>query len=114
MKEIQQFIKKFSEKEIPNIIKKGRNYYLIKEELKDLVKEYFSIGLPLGEYKREFKPTPALLEILSKNSNNKIFINKKAEWLFLCGRDVFEDNIVREGEIKDIFLVQNEETKTWD
>jgi ribosome biogenesis protein Nip4 len=109
MKEIQQFIKKFSDKEIPNIIKKGRDYYLVKPELLGVVQDYFSIGLPLGSYKKEFKPTSALLEILSKNSENKVFINKKAEWLFLCGRDVFGANIVKKGKIKNMFLVQNEQ-----
>jgi ribosome biogenesis protein Nip4 len=66
-----------------------------------------SKGLTLGVQKKNFKPSLYLLEKLSKISDNKLFINDKAEWLFLCGRDVFLDNIVEDNSSNKLFLVQN-------
>lgn len=66
-----------------------------------------SKGLSLGIQKKNFKPSLYLLEKISKLSENKIFINDKAEWLFLCGRDVFLDNVVEDNSSNKLFLVQN-------
>lgn len=65
----------------------------------------YSAGLPIT---RKGKPTIYSLEKQAKETKNKVYINKKAEWLFLCGRDVFWENVAKDDSEKDIFLVQNE------
>ena len=46
--------------------------------------------------------------MLSKDSKKKLYVNKKAEWLFLCGRDLFGSSIKRSDVKKGLVLVQNE------
>jgi len=99
------------------IVRIGRNYYLADKDvaaLRDSIKhDAFSLGIYLGEEKNPFQPTPALIDIISKlpgSDKKKIFVNKKAEWLFLCARNILEQSImknpnnIREG----LVLVQNE------
>ena len=112
MKALNEFLEKFTEEKIETVVKKGRNYYAADEELQKLAggidRDFFSIGIPLGEYKNDFRPSLALLEWLSKKSEKKAFINKKAEWMFLCGRDAFANNIVNSNVKNGLVLVQNE------
>lgn len=49
------------------------------------------------------------LRILGKQSNRKIILNKKAAWLFICGRDVFAENILSKQESSNIVLVIDED-----
>ena len=116
MDEIKKFISGFTKTDIGNIKKIGRRYFLAEKTLEKtsekINSEIFSIGIFLGEKKKEFRPTPALIDIIAKHSHKKIFITKKAEWLFLCDRDVFSDNIIKENEKKaGKVLVQNEKNE---
>ncbi|MFH1770483.1 MAG: hypothetical protein ABH828_02910 [archaeon] len=113
MIEINKFISQFTDKQIPNIEKIGKKYFLVSADQKKLSKDIgrkpFSAGIFLGEQKRNFQASPALVDMIAKLSDRKAFINKEAEWLFLCGRDVFEKNIVKKNVENGIVLVQNEE-----
>ncbi len=96
---INEFINKFTTENLGNIIKIGRGYYLVDSSLlkiKDKIgKDVFSIGVFLGEVKsKKFIPSIQLIDLLSTKSNKKIVVNNKAEWLFLCGRDVFKQSII--------------------
>ena len=71
--------------------------------------ELVSIGLFLGEEKnKKFISSLALLELLSKESDKKIYLDEKGEWLFVCGRDIFAESISK-ADFKDkgLVLVQN-------
>jgi len=111
MNDLDIFVKKFTE-EIPEYEKKGKKYFLVGNELKDVEKklnETISSGIILGESvdKGFFRPSIYLLEWISSKTKNKMFVNDKAEWLFLCGRDVLPESITKDNSDKDIFLVQN-------
>ena len=113
MNKLKTFCKYFTDKEIPDVVKIGRRYYQAEASLvsaKDKItsRDTFSIGLPLGEEKKGFQPSLALLDILAKTSDKKAFIAKKASWLFLCKRDVFEDSILQSKVKTGLVLVQNE------
>lgn len=86
-------------------------YYLDKETYysgeKENIKNLVASGLVLGHKKNNFKPSLYLLELIAKDSSKKIVINSKAEWLFLCGRDVFKDSILKKNAT-EFCLVQNE------
>ena len=64
----------------------------------------------------EFIPSPAFPDILAEKSQKKVTVNAKTEWLFLCGRDVFESSVMMrnsglsDSELKpgNLVLVQNE------
>ncbi len=96
---IKKFLDKFGFK--IDSVKYGKKHYLVDDSLDvDLIPK--SIGVFLGEESKEFKPSLALLELIAKKSDRKIFIDDKAEWLFLCGRSIKKAN-VSEG----LLLVQN-------
>ncbi|NQU98057.1 hypothetical protein HQ533_01195 [Candidatus Woesearchaeota archaeon] len=115
MDSINEFISKFTDKKINGIVKIGREYFFVQDEQKKLRekigKEVFSMGIFLGEKKKIFEPSPALIDMIAKLSDKKVFISKKAEWLFLCGRDVFMDSIVKKNTDSGLVLVQNEKNE---
>jgi ribosome biogenesis protein Nip4 len=83
--------------ELGVLIKKSRFLFAASSELHNFMKEmstdFFSIGTPLGETKRDFIPTPELVDFLSHHSDRKVFIGPKSEWMFLCGKDIFRKGI---------------------
>ena len=91
------------------IVQIGRKYYLVNKKLREQSKimnrrpEY--LGIYLGEKKKFFQASPALVDLASKNKNNKSVITDKAEWMFLCGKDVFGENA--EGKTEGTVFVQN-------
>jgi len=111
MNDLNEFIRQFTEEDILHV-KDGERYYFKHPDVETakamLEDQPLAPSILLGTKKKHFKPTLFLLEQLSKKSSNKVFINNKAEWLFLCGRDVFEDNISKDNSTAKIFLVQNE------
>jgi ribosome biogenesis protein Nip4 len=111
MNDIDSFTKKFTSEKC-NYIKLGKKYYFASEETKNIAKTISSpmaIGVLLGEAdeKKDFRASIYLLEWLSSRTKNKLFVNDKAEWLFLCGRDVLPESITKDESTEDIFLVQN-------
>ena len=101
---MKKFIQKFTKEKIESQRIKNKHYFFEKE----IHPRAISAGLYLGSEGKEFKPSLALLEILSPKTQNKVFVNSKAEWLFICGRDVFMNNVVKDKSEEDVFLVQNE------
>ncbi len=112
MKKLNEFISIFANIAMENVVKHGRKYYDVSPELQvmsdNISSDLFSIGVFLGEDSGNFIPSLALLEILARQSTRKVFLNKKSEWLFLCGRDVFEQGIIRKNVDDGLVLVQNE------
>ena len=109
-KNLEEFLSMFVKQVDFEFEKKGRIYFLKNPGPSSLSNSSnaFSSSLPLGQEKNFFEPSLFLLELLSKRSKNKVFINSEAEWFFLCGRNVFPDNIVKNASKEKIFLVQSE------
>ena len=102
MMEVHDFIKKFCDKSIlyGEIVNIGNSFFLADKnlmEIKNRIKiSPEAIGVFLGEMKnREFRPSAPLLDMIAKNSDKKLVVNRKTEWLFLCGRDIFGKGIVK-------------------
>lgn len=104
---MEEFLKKFDTK-IENVKIVGRRYYQVNKELDKINKEINRnpdyIGTFLGEKKKYFIPSLALLEMIK--TDKKAIISGKAEWMFLCGKDVFVENA--EGIQEGTVLVYNE------
>ena len=68
-----------------------------------------SAGRFLGKDRNDFHPSSILLSMLASEPGlNKIYVDRDTAWLFVCGRDIFEKNILRvEGEfdLGEYFLV---------
>ncbi|MBD3259549.1 hypothetical protein GF371_02850 [Candidatus Woesearchaeota archaeon] len=115
MKELDEFISVFTEKKFDYIQIKKRAFLADSEmiELMEKIREKEGllpehIGIFLGEIKkREFKPSLALLELLAEHSDRKVFVNDKAEWLFLCGKDLFKESVTKCNARSGLVLVQN-------
>ncbi|MFH1174925.1 MAG: hypothetical protein V1725_07355 [archaeon] len=107
----ETFVKHFTQEHIP-AVRIGKRYYQLPAKLaevqKKISRDLFCGGIPLGEEKREFMPSIALLEMIAMHSDKKAVINKKSAWLFLCGRDVFAGGIISLAVQSGPVLVQNE------
>jgi ribosome biogenesis protein Nip4 len=79
------------------IVKKENRYFLLNESLKNLItKDFFYAGIYLGKIKDgNFFPSFTLLKLIAERKANKIIVDKKTEWLFICGRDIFKQGIIK-------------------
>lgn len=109
------FLNKFNY-EIDNkrLLKLSNNYFLVNEKLRETISKNKekpkSAGIFLGTEKNKvFKPSLALMSLISDNTDKKIFIDKKSEWLFLCKRDIMGQSILKTNDKNGIVLVQDKE-----
>jgi ribosome biogenesis protein Nip4 len=79
------------------MVKKEDRYFLLNESLKKLImKDFFYAGAYLGKIKNgKFFPSFILLRLIAERKVNRIIVDKKTEWLFICGRDIFKQGITK-------------------
>jgi ribosome biogenesis protein Nip4 len=79
------------------MVETAGRFYLVTPALKPLIrKDFFSAGVFLGKAKEgKFFPSFTLLGMLAKMGANRIVLDKKSAWLFICGRDVLGKSILR-------------------
>jgi ribosome biogenesis protein Nip4 len=79
------------------IVKREGRYFLLNMSLKKLItKDFFYAGIYLGKIKDgKFFPSFSLLRMIAERKANKIIVDKKTEWLFICGRDIFKQGIIK-------------------
>ncbi len=115
-KEIQSFIKRFgTDVEVDRhlIVKKRSRYFLIGEDLRKMIlHDFFYAGVYLGKSRKNgFLPSFNLLRMIAENEANKTIVDRKTEWLFICGRDIFHRGIVKimgSGRKNDYTLILSE------
>jgi ribosome biogenesis protein Nip4 len=95
---IQFGIRRFTEKDEVLFVEDNK-FYLISKDIANTIKKTkkpFYAGLYLGKARgKKFFPSVNLLNMMKRKSRNKIWVDKKAEWLFVCGRDLFAEGITR-------------------
>jgi ribosome biogenesis protein Nip4 len=95
MKFAVQLGAKFSLNANLTVNKAGRYFLLNKALLGVSRKDFYYAGTYLGKVKNgKFFPSFNLLAMLAEGEANKVVVEKKAAWLFTCGRDVFRTGIV--------------------
>jgi len=95
------------------VVETGGRYFLLNKDLKaNASRSFFYAGRYLGKMKDgKFFPSFNLLAILAEAEANKVVVDEKAAWLFICGRDIFGGGVMsvegsrREG---DFTLILNE------
>jgi ribosome biogenesis protein Nip4 len=115
MKAINDFVKQFNAS-IPldesHVIRNRNRYYLLSKKLKHQVpKGFFYAGAYLGAVKgASLFPSFLLLSMIAETKANKLVIDKKTAWLFICGRDIFKKGILKGNNLKkgDYTLILNE------
>ena len=100
MKHIATFASQFGAKIALNpdfIVEKGQRFYLLNPKLRKIVRnDFYCAGLYLGKVKNGvFFPSFNLLAMLVDAAANKVVVDRKAGWLFICGRDLFRVGIVK-------------------
>ena len=114
MKQITDFVKQFNAN-IPFdkgcVVRNRNRYYLVPKKMKQRIpKVFFSAGAYLGAVKRNsFFPSFLLLAMIGEHKANKLVVDKKTGWLFICGRDIFKQGIRKKNNLKkgDYTLVMN-------
>jgi ribosome biogenesis protein Nip4 len=78
------------------VVEKGGRYFLLNKNLKAIAsRNFFYAGRYLGKVKDgKFFPSFNLLAILAEAEANKVVVDEKAAWLFICARDIFGGGIV--------------------
>jgi len=74
------------------VVKRANRYFLLNEKLRSLATDdFFHAGTYMGKARGGvFFPSFSLLAIIAeKKEANRVVVDDKAEWLFICGRDVF-------------------------
>jgi len=115
MKEINEFVAQFNAS-IPldesRIVRNRNRYYLLSKKLNhQLPKGFFYSGAYLGAVKgASFFPSFLLLTMIAESKANRIVVDKKTAWLFICGRDIFKKGILNGNNLKkgDYTLILNE------
>ncbi|MGQ9624509.1 MAG: hypothetical protein ACUVT9_03965 [Candidatus Bathycorpusculaceae bacterium] len=79
------------------MVKKRNKYFLLDEKLqKFIMNGFFYVGIYLGKIENgKFFPSVNLLNMIVEKAANKVTVDKKTEWLFVCGRDIFRQGIIR-------------------
>ncbi len=100
MKPLAVFASRFGAKIALNpqfIVEKSQRFYLLNPSLMKVArKEFFYAGLYLGKTKDgKFFPSFNFLNMLADVAANKVFLDGKAAWLFVCGRDIFARGVAK-------------------
>jgi ribosome biogenesis protein Nip4 len=75
--------------------KRGRYFLMNVALLKVARKNFYYAGIYLGKVKNgKFFPSFNLLAMLARGEANKVVVERKAAWLFICGRDIFGKGIL--------------------
>ncbi len=78
------------------LVQKNGRFFLVNSALKPFTRrDFYYAGTFLGKAKGgKFFPSFNLLGMLAKTEANKIVVDKRTAWLFICGRDVFSKGIL--------------------
>jgi len=116
MKAIIDFAARFGAKLSLNpdlMVKKEGRYFLLTRLLRRFILEdFYYAGAYLGKTKAgKFFPSFNLLRKMGENKANSVVVDRKASWLFICGRDIFRKGISAPNgplKVNDYVLVLNE------
>ena len=118
MNDLEQFSAQFGDITLPtkDMYELGRQWYLLNKDAKAAMQtisdEPVSAGLLLGEVKqKKFSPAIPLLNIIGKQTSQKVSLDEDTAYLFICGRDIFPATIseqTRDINLSAPFIVTNE------
>lgn len=114
-KEIKEFTARFNTTlalDETSIVKNRNRYYHLSKKLKQQApKDFFYAGSYLGTVKGSgFFPSFLLLSMIAETKANRLVVDEKTAWLFICGRDIFKKGILKDANLKkgSYTLIMNE------
>jgi ribosome biogenesis protein Nip4 len=98
MKPLETFASKFGGKIALNpelLTETNHRYYMLNSRVRKVARgDFFYAGLYLGQVKSNvFFPSFNFLNLLLPLAANKVVLDRKSAWLFICGRDIFRGGI---------------------
>ncbi len=80
------------------VLRLNNQYFLLNDNIRGAILDKNLLvyaGEYIGKDQRHFVPSSILLGKLGEESStNKAFVEQDAGWLFVCGKDIFEENII--------------------
>lgn len=80
------------------VVKKKGKLFLLNRSLRKLAKkcgDWLFAGTFLGKTKGgRLIPSFPLLYMIANQAQNRVIVDDKAAWLFVCGRDIFKERIL--------------------
>ena len=107
---LQEFLQSFGVKKTVNAQLVGRSYFIVKEK-QLLSKRPLYTGECIAHVRGPVLiPSIDFLQQIAKEARKHIVLNEKAEWLFICGRDVFAKSIISHNnpQLGDRVVILNE------
>ena len=78
------------------VLERNQRFYLLSPRLRRVQGSFYYAGLYLGKVKNGvFFPSFNFLNLLVDAAQNKVVVDRKAAWLFICGRDIFASGLVK-------------------
>lgn len=115
---MREFIKQFTKEKVideKDILQLRSDFYLVNSELNKILKQTQHptsfIGIFLGKQKKKFVPSPYLLDKLAKITKNKVSVNDKGAWMFICGKHIYAKSITKfnpKQRFNDVILILNQ------
>lgn len=99
-KAVIEFAMQFGVKLLLNenfLVEREGRFFLLNNQIKPLANgDFFSAGTYLGKIRTgKFFPSFNLLSMIATQDANRVIVDKKAAWLFICGRDIFKKGILK-------------------
>ncbi|MBN1544500.1 hypothetical protein JW898_03495 [Candidatus Woesearchaeota archaeon] len=113
---VEGFTGRFTDQKLLHVVRIGRQYFQALPELREIMegvgrktkRQPFSAGVFLGEEKGgDFRPSIALIDLISHASERWVMVDDNSEWLFLCGRDIFGKSVIKANVKDGIAIVRN-------
>jgi ribosome biogenesis protein Nip4 len=78
------------------VVEKNGRFFLVNDNLKQFtIRDFYYAGVYLGKVKDgKFFPSFILLSMLARKDADRVVVDEKASWLFICGRDIFGKSIL--------------------
>jgi len=115
-KSLKDFLELFGDIPFPveKVSLQGKEVYLVNYSAQPTLPSYeeepVSQGVLLGTIaKNSFVASIALLRHIAPHTQKKIILNEKSAWLFVCGRDAFEQNIMSGDKKSSLVIVLDEQ-----
>lgn len=105
---LQEFLQPFGIKQAPEAQQIGRSYFIVKENIPGAVYNGECIAHIRGPV---LIPSITFLQKIGKEARKHVILKEKAEWLYICGRDVFAKGIASHNnpEVGDRVVILNEQ-----
>lgn len=81
------------------IMERNGEFFLLTPNVEEISEEntyWCHAGIYLGKIRGKiFNPSFPLLFMIAEKAKNKVIVDDKSSWLFICGRDIFKQGIIR-------------------